>query len=237
MLPERVNSLDQVPAGLREHYGPAEDGNGFEVQIEGAGALRRVLAIERQHRRNAEGRAKELDTQVRHLRGLPKREEMSPREQFLEEAAQRLVGLQGDAKAVELRKIEQELTALADAEIGEIQRSGPARVQALQQTVRRLTRESAATEIITRIRRPGVSVDLLMPTVLARLDVEEREGDFVAIGKDASGRPMSLEALVGELRATPALAPLIAGASPEEKAAHARKVAETLGVTTVSYQG
>jgi hypothetical protein len=46
----------------------------------------------------------------------------------------------------------------------------------------------------------------------------------------ATGKPTSRNGLIEELRQTPAFAPLVQGASQSEQAAHARKVAETLGV-------
>ena len=190
------------------------------------GLKRQVQQLIRQNRRLKE-RVKELDAGKTADTRPPG--EMTPRERFLENAGNRLAGLHGAAREAELGKIKSELEPLVEAELEEIRRNGAKRVEALRSTLQRLTRENAATEIIARIRRPGISADLLMPTVLARLEAQEHEGNFTAVGKGASGEPISLDALAEELRATPALAPFIAGTTAEEKAAHAARVRETLG--------
>jgi hypothetical protein len=228
-LKEHVASLDEVPEALREHYGPAEDGNGFELQIGDVGPLRNALRHEKQHRKNAEGRARELDTQVRHLRGLPPREKMTPREKFFEDAGKRLAGLEGDAFANEQSKLEAEMVPLIAAEIAEHEQGLKQRLDRTRDTIVRLMRERAAMDLVMQIRKPGIAAHVLLPLVLDRFDVQERDGDFAATAKGANGEPMSVEALAEELRANPAFAPLVAGTSEAEKAAHSRKVEETLG--------
>jgi hypothetical protein len=192
----------------------------FDDAQDVTGLKHKVQQLLRQNRR-LKDRVKELEAPKSPTEPTP------PREKFLQDAGRRLVGLEGEARTAELAKIEQELQPLVDAELEEIRRTGRGQVEALQGTIRRLVRESAAIDLVARIKRPGIATELLMPTILPRLDVEERDGEFTAVGKGPNG-PLTLEALAEELRATPALAPLIAGASADEKAAHARKVQETL---------
>jgi hypothetical protein len=220
MLKERIASLDEVPEALREHYGPAEDGQGgFQLQYDG-GALKRALEHERRHRKAAE-------EQVRQLKGQPA---MTPRQQkFLPEAERRLQGLEGEARAAEVAKIEAEMVPLIAAEVAEAERSYQTRIEGQRRTIERLMRQSAATDLVMRIRRPGIEPHVLAALVLDRFELKEEGGEFSVVTKGANGEPMSLEALAEELRATPALAPLVAGSSPEERVAHERKVAETLG--------
>lgn len=155
--------------------------------------------------------------------------EPTPREKFLQDAARRLVGLEDDAKAAEVAKLEAEMAPLIDAEVAEHGRQLQQRLEGLSRTATRLMRDNAATQVVMRIRRPGIDPTVLAPFVLERLDVQETDGEFSVIGKGPNGEPISLEALAEELRGRSDLAPLVAGACAEEKAAHAAKVAETLG--------
>ncbi|HXR91080.1 MAG TPA: hypothetical protein VN750_12475 [Steroidobacteraceae bacterium] len=229
-LKHTVASLDEIPEGMREHYGPAEGGNGFELQIEGAGALVNALRNERQFRKNAEGRARELETQVRQLRALPPREKMTPREKFFEDAGKRLAGLEGEALAAEERKLEEEMGPIVEAEVAELRNGFEKQMEARNRTIRRLLRENAANDLVMRIRRPGIEPRVLLPLVLDRFELKEEGGEFSIVTKGANGEPVTLEALAEELRSTPALAPLVAGASEAERVTHAKRVAETLGV-------
>lgn len=251
MLKELVTSLDEIPEGLREHYAPDRDG-GFMLQIS-EGPLINALNRERQRRRDVEhragqhqSRADQLANEVEALTaqlhdanvaleslrlasGAKKREDMTPRERFMEEAGRRLGGLEGEALEAERAKLEEEMTPLIEAEIAAHRKEQQRQIERRQGTINRLMREQAAMDLVMRVRRPGVEAGVLMPLVLDRFHIEERNGELVTIVKGADDQPISLDALAEELRTTPALAPLIAGASADEKAAHARKVAETLG--------
>ena len=147
----------------------------------------------------------------------------------MEEAGRRLGGLEGEALEAERAKLEEEMTPLIEAEIAAHRKEQQRQIERRQGTINRLMREQAAMDLVMRVRRPGVEAGVLMPLVLDRFHIEERNGELVTIVKGADDQPISLDALAEELRTTPALAPLIAGASADEKAAHARKVAETLG--------
>jgi len=59
MLKSITDSLEEVPEPVREFYKQREDGR-FELQTDGAEALKRARDSEKESRRAAEGRAKEL---------------------------------------------------------------------------------------------------------------------------------------------------------------------------------
>jgi hypothetical protein len=88
----------------------------------------------------------------------------------------------------------------------------------------RVVVEHAALDLAAKLARPGCN-SLLMPHILGRLEAREEGGALVISAKGASG----LDDLAEQLRTDPAFAPIIQGASPAEKAGHARRVAETTG--------
>ena len=177
----------------------------------------------------ANRRLKDRVQELEQLPTQPEPEPTTPRERFLRDAAKRLAGLDGDARASELAKLEQEMAPLVDAEIAERHRQHEEKIARMNGTIRRVMRESAANDVAMRVRRPGVSLDVLVPLIRDRFDVEERDGEFITVVKGADGRPITAAALAAELRANPALAPVVAGASQAEQAAHSARVAETLG--------
>lgn len=175
------------------------------------------------HNRRLKDRVKELEA-AKHSEPEP-----TPREKFLQEAARRLVGLEGDAKAAEIAKLEAEMAPLIDAEVAEHGRQLQEQIASQQQTIRRAMRERAATDLAMRIRRPGVALHVLTPLLLERFEVQETGEEFTVMVKGPDGQPITTEQLAEELRANPAFGPLVEGSTPQEKAAHAAKVAETLG--------
>jgi phosphoglycolate phosphatase-like HAD superfamily hydrolase len=99
-----------------------------------------------------------------------------------------------------------------------------AQIASLKADRSQITLEHAAHELAAKLAVSGSSA-VLVPHILERLEAREDEGVLIV---SAKGHP-SLEHLAEELRADPAFERIIVGASPAEKALHARRVAETLG--------
>lgn len=185
--------------------------------------LRRNLQRALTEKKKWQARARELEAQ---LPTAPK--DPSTRDKFLASAAVRLAGLEGDALAAELVKLEAEMAPLIAAEVGEVQAQHVARIESLSKAYVRVRREQAAQAIAADLARPGAAA-VLTPHVLKRIHAEARGDDVELLARDAGGKPMSFEALKQELRSAPGFAPLIAGTTKTEQEAHARKVAESLG--------
>lgn len=152
---------------------------------------------------------------------------------FFAAAEQRLAGLKrgSDEYNTELSAIEAELGQLDGTRIAEIDRASQARLDALMRGARKATIEQAAHRIVSEIAIKGCHAALL-PTVIARLDTEQRGDDLVVVVNDEAGKKstMSLEDLADEFRATPALRPVVRSSTADAEG-HARRVAETLGRT------
>jgi hypothetical protein len=239
MLKLQVDSLDELPEAMREHYSQAEDG-AFELQIEGAGSLRNALEFERRHRRNAENRARELETQVRNARnGLPPpkpESEMTPKERFLAQAEQRLAKLAygSEEYAAELDRLRKEMEPLISAEVAEHDKQRGAELARLSADHDRIFIEHAARDICGDIGLPGHG-DALLPHVSSRLAVKREDGKAVLVVLDREGKPSSatMDALKQELRETQAFKPVLRDAVADE-ARHQRLVAEMLGTDSRS---
>lgn len=232
MLKERIAALEDIPESLRDHYAAGPDGD-FELQIEGLDRLRGAKRMEKQKRQNAESRVRELETQLRSARTDPHQKpesEMNPKEKFLQQAQQRLARLLPGSEEYrrEFAAIEAEMDPLIAAEVEQASKEGRASIDSLADDYARLRREHEARTIIQAVAGEHAAV-LLMPHVLERITVEQRDSEWVVTILDAQGKPTNLEGLRQEFAANSAFAPLLRGESEAEKAAHARRVAEVLG--------
>lgn len=148
------------------------------------------------------------------------------KDEFIERAATRLASLTGPARDAEAERLEAEMIVHLTAEA---ETAHKAEVASLEADYIRARRSVEAQQLIARIGRPGCDT-LLLPHVLDRIQVTRKGDEWIVTARSATGVETSLDGLAAELRNTPGFEQIVAGASPEEKANHARLVAETLGL-------
>jgi hypothetical protein len=158
------------------------------------------------------------------------RAEVKRLEKQADESAQRQAEEEREA-AQRRAELEAQFNAKAEQEHARKLRQFRAAQQALIDEMRsardRAAIKWAAESLAARIARPGC-MELLLPHVRDRLIVQEDDdGAYSVVAKDLP----SLDLLAAELFANPAFERIIKGASAQERARHARKVAETIGAT------
>lgn len=238
MLKIIVDSLDEVDEADRRHYEQTDDG--YRLAFEGG--LEKLKNTERHHkqrRKDAEARVAELEEQLRVARATPavsEADNLSPRERYMHDNVHRLNGLTGEARDAMIATIVDEMQPFIDEDLAEHRKAGEAQLAKLSEQCVRLTRETAARSFLREIARDGASIEVLLPHVLNRFGAEERGGEYTAFVTDDAGRPskMSMEALKEEFRASPTFGLLVRGASEDEKAAHAKRVAVAIGATVAT---
>lgn len=89
-------------------------------------------------------------------------------------------------------------------------------VDGLQGSITTMTVDNVAARIAGEIAVPG-SADILIPHIKSRLAAEQREGQFVTVVRDATGKPSaaSLDDLKSEFSTNPAFAPVIVGSKAQ----------------------
>jgi hypothetical protein len=155
MLKTQIAALEEVSEALREHYVRNGSG-GFRLATDDdrAASLRSALDAERQHRKTAENRARELEEQLRIARaGKESPTEETPREKFIRENAPRLKPFASgsDEWKAELAKIEAEMEPLITAEVAASRQEKEHARRALIQEYVGLRTDLEARAIATRI--------------------------------------------------------------------------------------
>jgi hypothetical protein len=151
---------------------------------------------------------------------------------FLESAQSRLAGLSGEAFTAELARIHEEMGAAVRAEADA---QAQAQVESLRKDYIRARRTVEAYSLAAPIARPGLA-SLLAEQIAKRLELQQRDDStWELVIRDATGRQtISPADLHDELRHTKELSALVQGSTPAEQAAHARRVAETLGLNSAA---
>lgn len=153
------------------------------------------------------------------------------REDFMKRASERLAGLTGAEYAAEVERLQTEMDELIRHQVHTEHQKTVARLESTYIDARR---KSEARQLARQLARPGCD-NVLMPHLLDRIQVT-RDGDGWAVtARSSTGVETSLEGLVAELKNTPAFEPVVIGSSAIEKAEHAKKVAETLGLSTATH--
>jgi hypothetical protein len=154
---------------------------------------------------------------------------MKTKVEFFAEAQKRLDGLSGLAYETEWTRIDREMQDLVREHFTASQR---AKCESLEDSYVDARREHEAREIMKKVAKPGAET-LLLPHVINRIAIERNGDEWTVSARSSTGAVTTLEVLAKELAEAPELALLTRGATPEERAAHARKVAETLGESSV----
>lgn len=203
-----VESLDAIDPALREHYTPTP--NGFRLELTGHETAEQLLESKRVDR---DGRNSAIEKII-----------------VLEKLAAEAATRQTEQDRKDAQAAEREATRSAEYErentrkLAEHEAGIQARVASLRAARDGAALDRVAIDLSVKLAVPG-SHELLLPHVRARLEASDADGVLSVSVKDAS----SYEHLAEQLRADPRFARVIENASPQDRAAHARRVAETLG--------
>jgi hypothetical protein len=212
MLKYEVTDLSQVDEALRGCYAKIETG-AYRLQISGHQTkeeLRAGLAAEKAATAAATAKIKQLQALAAEAEQRQAKQER--------EDAQRRAEREAQLSAEYERKHAQKLA--------EYVAGMEAQVASLRADRERVTLGRVSHELAAKLIRPGCDAMLLIPHIAARLEGREENGAFVVGVKDAA----SLDELAEQFRTDNRFERIIIGASPIEKARHAARVAETLGV-------
>jgi hypothetical protein len=211
MLKYEVPDLSQVAEALRGCYEKTEAGayrlalDGYETPEQ----LRAGLAAEK-------AAARAAVAELARLEKLAAESATRLAEQEPEDARRK-----AEQEAQLNRQYEQENTR----KLAEYTASKEAEISSLRADRNRVVLEHAALNIAAKLARAEY-VAVLLPHIAERLEGREEGGVFSVHAKDAP----DLDALAEQFRADKRFERIIVGASPAEKARHAARVAETLGV-------
>jgi hypothetical protein len=229
VLKFEVPDLSQIDEALRGFYEPTDTG-AFRLQISGH---QTTAELRESKHRESEGR-KAAETRLRELEAAQTdREYKFAREQaaLAKELAKMPESLRAHAYGspeylAALAAFDAEQSAPYIAKLREATAaSQQAHLASLRADLERVTLDRVSHELAAKLARSPECVALLLPHIAARLEGREENGVFVVGTKDAA----DLDALAEQFRNDVAFAPIIRGASPQERALHAKRVAETIG--------
>jgi hypothetical protein len=197
-LKYKLDSLDGLDDATKALY--EKKGDKFVLKVEG---------VEEGDAVGLKNKVEELLGQVGDLKKKVKEKEDT--ETAAQEAARRAAedaaAKKGDIEALRKSADERVATAIADTE-----KKFKPTVEKQSGTIRRLLVDNVATAMAARIGLKG-SEALLIPHITNRLAVEERDGEFVTVIRDANGKASALSVadLEKEFVGNTAFAPVIAG--------------------------
>lgn len=171
--------------------------------------------------------------EIRKLKGKPATEEVdeTPRDKFIRENAPRLKPFEAGTPQwqAELDKIMADMEPILAAEGERHGAELQAKVARLSTSIEKETLRQAATRIAVSLAKPGSS-DVLLPHITARLRTKWDGDECQVEVTGADGDPSSEDSLLAEFREMrPEFAAIVQGASEDDKIAHAKRVAATLG--------
>ncbi len=196
-LKYRVEKLEDVEEAVRGLY-KQDAAGGFVLDAEGIddpAELKRAKDHEKEARQKAEAELKKM------------KEAQKASEEVARKAAEEAAAKSGDLEA--LRKSADERVAAA---VAEAEGKYKPQLDKYQASLRRSKIDNVAQELATRIGIKG-SEQILIPHLISRLDVDERDGDFVTVVRDSKGQASALTIadLEKEFVSNPVFAPVIVG--------------------------
>jgi hypothetical protein len=197
-LKYKLDSLDGLDDATKALY--EKKGDKFILKVEG---------VEDGDAVGLKNKVEELLGQVGELK--KKNKEKEDAEAAAQEAARRsaedAAARKGDVESLRKSADERVAKSIADTEA----KFKPT-VEKQGATIRKLLVDNVATQMAAKIGLKG-SEALLIPHITNRLAVEERDGDFVTVIRDGSGKAsaMSVDDLEKEFTGNAAFAPVIAG--------------------------
>lgn len=193
-----VEKIDDLPEAIRSLYKEKEGGGGFTLEVDGledTGALKRAKDHEVAER-------KKVEAQLKTIADERKADAEKTRKAIADAAL-----ASGDAKALEESWKKKYADDLA-AKDGEYQ----PKLQKQDATIRKLLISDVASKYASELAIPG-SAGPLAQLISARLAIEEVDGDYVTVVRDANGQKsaLTLDDLKKEILGDKALAPLLVG--------------------------
>lgn len=193
MLKAKLESLDGLDESLHSFYKAQDDGT-FSLQVDGledTTALKNAKTHEKEARKAAEARAKAAEE---------KASEMEERLEALE--------TDGSRKRGDVESLEKSWKAKLEKREAELQ----TQIEASNGQINNLLVDNVATQLAAELAVEGSS-GILLPHIKGRLGVEERDGKFVTVIKDAEGNAsaLTLDELKDEFVNNKAFAPVIVG--------------------------
>ena len=192
MLKAQLESLEGVDEGLHQFYEERDGGYSLKVEgLEDTGALKRAKDHEKQARKTAEDKARELSDSV---------EALQAKISDIENEGHRKTG---DVEALE--KSWQEKLANREAELS-------AQLEQANGSLKTILVDNKAIQLASELAVEGSS-NVLMPHIKSRLAVDTRDGELVTVVLDEAGKPsaLSIDELKQEIANTPAFAPVVIG--------------------------
>lgn len=188
----KVENLDNINEELHDLYEKTDDGYQLSVEgLEDTGALKRAKDYEKDARKKAEARLKEISTEYDELRSR------------LEAADTDKYRKKGDIEALE--KSWNEKLTKREAELSK-------HIESLTSMLNSQMVTSVANQLANELAVQG-SAAALLPHIERRLQMETRDNKPVTIVLDNEGMPSALtvEELKQEIANNPVFSPLIVG--------------------------
>lgn len=187
-----VESVDDLDDSIKSLY--VQHGDKYRLDVSGidpADELKEALRKEREERKKAKEMLESIEAQRKEA------------EEAARIAAEEAAKKSGDTEALE-RSWQEKLTK-RERELME-------QIQARDNAITATTVDSVALALASELAVQG-SAPVLLPHIKSRLSVEQREGKFVTVVRDAEGKPSadSIDDLKKEFISNPAFAPLIVG--------------------------
>lgn len=187
-LKYKIDSLDGLDENLAALY--EKDGDGYRLKVDGIPQGEDVSGLK--------AKVEELLAEKKAAAQKAREAEEAAR-RAAEEAARK----NGDIEALEkswrekLERREKELLG---------------KINELESGITAMTVDTVAAKLANELAVQG-SADVLLPHIKARLAVEQRDGKYVTVVRDAEGKPSAatIDDLKNEFSSNPAFAPVIAG--------------------------
>ena len=211
-LQYEIASLDAIEPALREHYVKTKNG-GYRLELtnyQTAEQMRTQMLADKSATGRATVRIHELEKQALQdeLAETKRRAEPKP--------------VVPPERSADDQRLEKEFTDKLNAHEAGLK----AQVASLRSDRDSTALERVAAEIASKLAVPG-SIDLLLPHVRERLTASDIGGRFEITVKNAA----SVEHLIEEFRSDPRFARAVNGPNAVDQALHAKRVAETLGIS------
>ena len=192
MLKLRIKSLDDVDESLQSLY--KADGDEFVLKVDGlpdVSKLKSAKDHEVDERKRIKKEYSELNAKYEAL------------EAEVEANKDENSRGKGDTEA---------LDKSWRAKVQKLEDTHAAKVKSLEGNLNSILVDNKALEIASEISVKG-SESVLMPHIKSRLAVEEIDGKFVTVVKDAEGKPsaLTLDELKAEINSNTGFAPILAG--------------------------
>ena len=188
----KLKSLDGLDDTIKSLYEEKDGEYVLSVDgVEDTGALKRAKDHEKEARKEAEMKVKELQDAMQKI------------EQQQKDALDKNARENNDVEALE--KSWKEKLTQREQELNE-------RIESLSGNINTMLVDNEALKLASKLAVEG-SADVLLPHIKSRLGAEMRDGKYVTVVKDKDGKASAstLDDFAKEIASNPAFAPVLAG--------------------------